>query len=509
MKKKLKEIHDALLLLQREQQQQLGLTPWSTINFDILPRLQKQMSSGGMSFELPQQTWLSLATSASEIPFETVEEFEMHLSTKLLEEQSFFIKFRQEVDKVDDFYKEKLLEARTKLLQLITQVNYLKKVTFPAPITKENTDHPAKPVAVDVEACIENVDNGDGDVPDKLKEKSPASHVDTETIPITEPHPLISSQRTSRSLPLLSEGTNMPHPKSHDHQNSAVNYLWRQTRQAIITPFTREKYDVIYDTKHAKIHLQRAIKEFYRELDLLRNYKILNYTACVKILKKHDKQSNWACKPSAMNVLVESCYFVQSRDLETLISRTEHLFASLMGFSRKMAMKKLRIPDLQHKVDHFAAFRLGLYFGLSIPAFIFVLVYAGSYYKTLPSFNLIAQMYGGILILLVCIILFGLNIYVWRRVKINYVFIFEFNPRNYLTFYEYFELVGILTVLWCYSAFFYVNEFFLTLYQFALLLGVYGLFFFNPFNIIYRSARFWILRVLFPHFIQPSVSNRI
>jgi hypothetical protein len=40
---------------------------------------------------------------------------------------------------------------------------------------------------------------------------------------------------------------------------------------------------------HAKHVLERALKELYRGLSLLRNYRILNYTAFVKITKKHDK----------------------------------------------------------------------------------------------------------------------------------------------------------------------------------------------------------------------------
>lgn len=34
-----------------------------------------------------------------------------------------------------------------------------------------------------------------------------------------------------------------------------------------------------------------ALKELYRGLELMRNFRVLNYTAFVKICKKHDKNS--------------------------------------------------------------------------------------------------------------------------------------------------------------------------------------------------------------------------
>lgn len=51
--------------------------------------------------------------------------------------------------------------------------------------------------------------------------------------------------------------------------------------------------------------LSAACSELYRGIDLLKQYRVLNYTAFVKILKKHDKKGSW--KPG-VRALVEDLW---------------------------------------------------------------------------------------------------------------------------------------------------------------------------------------------------------
>jgi hypothetical protein len=70
----------------------------------------------------------------------------------------------------------------------------------------------------------------------------------------------------------------------------------------------------------------------------------------------------------------------------------------------------------------------------------FLIVFIPTERQKIPYFYFVAQLYGGLAILIIFALLFGINIYVWQRFGINYVFIFEFNPRDYLSFHEYIEV---------------------------------------------------------------------
>jgi len=68
------------------------------------------------------------------------------------------------------------------------------------------------------------------------------------------------------------------------------------------------------------------------------------------------------------------------------------------------------------------------------------LVFIANVRDKIPYFSLVVQLYGGVALILIFSLLFGLNIYVWQKVRINYVFIFEFDARDYLSFHEYIEV---------------------------------------------------------------------
>ena len=55
-----------------------------------------------------------------------------------------------------------------------------------------------------------------------------------------------------------------------------------------LRPHTAEE-DAFEKGVHAQYSLKRAFIDLYRQMNFLTNYSILNYTAFVKICKKHDK----------------------------------------------------------------------------------------------------------------------------------------------------------------------------------------------------------------------------
>lgn len=76
------------------------------------------------------------------------------------------------------------------------------------------------------------------------------------------------------------------------------------------------------DYRVAKRRLKQAVLEFYRGMELLKNYRLLNRTGIQKILKKFDKTAGR--KMSAeYNEKLKSVHFETSGELEKIMERTE------------------------------------------------------------------------------------------------------------------------------------------------------------------------------------------
>ena len=100
----------------------------------------------------------------------------------------------------------------------------------------------------------------------------------------------------------------------------------------------------------------RALADFHGELVLMEHWVSLNYTALVKILKKHDKRSNLSLRsPFLVSVLQQPFYSTEV--LTQLITKTESRFRKLnaliasrgtrlrrMGVRRTGTLQMARIP---------------------------------------------------------------------------------------------------------------------------------------------------------------------
>lgn len=77
---------------------------------------------------------------------------------------------------------------------------------------------------------------------------------------------------------------------------------------------------------HVMDSIKRSFVELYRQMNYLMNYTILNYTAFVKISKKHDKQLARNTKKRCMRI-VDRNSFCQASNLKQQIAELEKLFA--------------------------------------------------------------------------------------------------------------------------------------------------------------------------------------
>ncbi|XP_010936777.1 phosphate transporter PHO1-3 [Elaeis guineensis] len=256
---------------------------------------------------------------------------------------------------------------------------------------------------------------------------------------------------------------------------------------------------------HAEKMIKGAFIEIYKGLGYLGTYRNLNMLAFVKILKKFDKVTGKQVLPIYLKV-VESSYFNSSDKAIKLMDEVEEIFIkNFTEDDKQKAMKYLK-PH-QRKESHAVTFFIGLFTGCFIALFTGYCimahiagmytgesdsVYMETVYPVLSMFSL----------LFLHLFLYGCNIFMWRKTRINYSFIFEFAPTKELKYRDVFLIcttsmtivVGVMFAHLSLTAKGYSSTKIQAIPGILLLIFLVVLV--CPLNIIYRSSRYHFLKVI-------------
>ncbi|MCJ1394113.1 hypothetical protein MMC18_006991 [Xylographa bjoerkii] len=417
--------------------------------------------------------------SSPDVPLEAYRDYDMR-------QADFFGFLDKELAKIENFYKTKEVEATDRLAVLRQQLHEMRDRRLEEVLATQQAKEQARqeeerhPVSGLIDEEISGDANGKQRLPG-LKWMKPIEHAIGS-----------GSQQIGKNIRAL-EYLGTPSGPVSKQQPQQRHELWRD--------FTRRPThhdDVPY--RVAKRKLKLALQEFYRGLELLKSYALLNRTAFRKIIKKYDKGVNARPTGRYITEKVNKAWFVQSEVLEGHIVAVEDLYARYFERgNHKVAVGKLRVKHLRDDFYNASAFRIGLFLAAGIVFGVQGIVSAQQHLSDRDSVvvlntTYLLQLYGGYFLALLLFLFFCVDCGVWTRAKINYVFIFEFDTRHNLDWRQLAELPSFF--LFLEGLFLWLNfqqsgadTFFL--YWFVILIGITVTMIFFPGPLLYHRSREW------------------
>jgi len=222
------------------------------------------------------------------------------------------------------------------------------------------------------------------------------------------------------------------------------------------------------DTKHALtlLNLQSACILAYRSSIMLRNFAVLNFAAVKKLAIRYCNllEEDALIRSYITREILDRTYFATSKAPEALSEEIVSTYA--MAFedgSRDRAVAVLQTKMTDIRIEHWDSFRLGVKSCLVV-VLISMLVWKIMFSKrrdeywsslvTTPAY----ETYRGLGFLLLIPFLWGLNIHFWQKKRINYVYIFEFNPRKRLTDVQMIEVALNNMLIYSANLFLYLTQ---------------------------------------------------
>ncbi|KAJ6318006.1 hypothetical protein OIU76_013533 [Salix suchowensis] len=255
--------------------------------------------------------------------------------------------------------------------------------------------------------------------------------------------------------------------------------------------------------------------EILSNLRLLKSYSFLNTLAISKIMKKYDKITARNASKYYMK-MVDNSYLGSSDEVTKLMERVEATF--IKHFSNSNRSKGMRVlRQTAKKERHRTTFYTGLLSGCTV-ALLIALVLIIHVRKIMNEPGRILYMetmfplYSLFGLIVLHMLMYAANIYFWRRYRVKYSFIFGFKEGTELGYRQVLLIsFGIAVLALCsvllnldmemdpktndYRAFTELLPLNVLIFLLIVLL--------LPFNMFYRSARFFLLTCIFHSIAAP------
>lgn len=347
----------------------------------------------------------------------------------------FFLFLDRELSKIEAFYKSKEDEAKDRLEQLRAQLHIMREYRL-AEIQAQEERHKnshddananASSPHMNGEAAKEIMESDRIAVPNALKRPLRKS--------VNETARVIDKLRPNRigKTSLVRENLGSPNIDRH--------WLPSNEQRDYASKFAKE---VPYRTAKKKMKL--AMAEFYRMLELVKSYALLNRTAFRKINKKYDKTVDAHPKLQYTLEKVNSAHFVSSEEVEHLMATVEDLYGRYFEKgNRKVAVSKLRSKtakagDFTGPVARTCALlAAGSVFAVQGLVKGVELLFTAPEPKHIHTSYLL-QLYAGFFLMVFLTFLFCGCAGIFNEFRINYQFIFELDNRQALNWLQMSEI---------------------------------------------------------------------
>ncbi|XP_010527936.1 PREDICTED: phosphate transporter PHO1 homolog 3 [Tarenaya hassleriana] len=261
--------------------------------------------------------------------------------------------------------------------------------------------------------------------------------------------------------------------------------------------------------KRVEEKLKRAFVEFYQKLRLLKSYSFLNVLAFSKILKKYDKiTSRNASRPYMKTV--DNSFLGSSEEVVKLMERVESTFIKHFANANRtkgMGILRPQAKRERHRLTFSTGFSAGCVFSLIVALVAIIrtrnILQEKGQARYMETMFPLYSLFGFIVLHMV---VYAANIFYWRRYRVNYSFIFGFKQGTELGYRQVLFVgftLGVFALLCVlgnldmemdpktldYQALTELLPLFLLVAMIVVLI--------LPFNIFYRSSRFFFLTCLF------------